>query len=69
MCDPKGGIKRNEIGWLKIQRYRDPVTKTGSLLLEVTELEKDLAVSDSDDKSGESVSVVAPVRENTPCRT
>lgn len=53
----------------KIWRCRDPGTKTGSLLLEVTELEKNLAVLDSDDKSGESVSVVAPVREDTLCRT
>lgn len=69
MRDPKSWIKRNEISWFKIRRYRCPVTKTGSLLLEVTELEKDLAVLDSDDKSGKSVIVVAPVREVTSCKT
>lgn len=55
MCELKGRVKRSEINWLKIQRYRHHVIETGSLLLEVTELEKDLAVLNSDDKSGGSV--------------
>ena len=33
----------------------------------MTEEEKELAVLDSDDKLGETVTVVAPVRKDIPC--
>ena len=56
------------MNWFKMWSYRDPVTKTRSLLLEtMTEEEKDLAILDNDDKLGESVSVVAPVRKDISC--
>lgn len=49
-----------------MELYRE--TKSRSLLLDMmTEEEKDLAILNNDDKFGQSVSVVAPVRKDIPC--
>lgn len=62
------GLKKKEWDELvqNVELYRE--TKSRSLLLDMmTEEEKDLAILNNDDKFGQSVSVVAPVRKDIPC--